>query len=141
MSAVIGSIAGSMAAITAAAQQREEEDMATYNKSDLDGWEFKIVRSVMGGFNSSAKMEQVCREEAQNGWELVEKFDDHRLRFKRRTDRPSPGINSGLPNDGRSKIDPYRSSVGVGGGKRGTIFLGLALVLLGLVAFYMMSMR
>jgi hypothetical protein len=37
---------------------------------------------------------------------MLEKFDDYRIRFKRRTDN--------RPNDQFLKIDPYRTSVGFG---------------------------
>lgn len=89
----------------------------TQNDS-IDGWEFKIVRSHSGKFKNYEFIKQVCDEESRNGWELVEKFDSSRLRFKRRTDRRS--------NDGLAQIDPYRDHVGISEG-------GLVLTILGIV--------
>jgi hypothetical protein len=97
------------AVIAAAAnkkRQEEEEKMVSYNKEDLDGWEFKIVRSNFGRFSNYEKVQKVCREEAKAGWELVEKFDEYRLRFKRRIDKRA--------NDQFLTVDPYRTSIGFG---------------------------
>ena len=87
-------------------EQEEEQTMAQYSAEDLNGWEFKIVRSNFGRFRNSEVMRRVIEEEAQNGWEMVEKFDDYRIRFKRRTDRR--GLHSG------GNVEPYRTSIGVG---------------------------
>ena len=131
-----GYIAGaSVGAIAAAAakkkREREEERMTTYNKNDLDGWEFKIVRSSFGRFSSREAIEKVCREEARSGWELLEKFDSHRLRFKRRVDK------RGM--DGHLENDPYRTEVGMG--EKGILIfaLGLAILLAGvfLAVYYL----
>jgi hypothetical protein len=94
------------AALAAARRRREEEEekMIGYNPSDLEGWEFKIVRSHYGKFGKSEIINRVVSEEAQNGWELLEKLDDCRIRFKRRTDKRS--LDSG------GDIDPYRTSFG-----------------------------
>jgi len=88
------------AAAHAAKMRDEEENMTGYNKEDLNGWEFKIVRSSMGTFSNYEKVQEVCRQEAKAGWELVEKFDQCRLRFKRRTDMRS--------KDQFLDIDDYR---------------------------------
>jgi len=42
------------AAMAAAARRRQEEEekMTNYNKEDLEGWEFKIVRSNIGRFRN-----------------------------------------------------------------------------------------
>ncbi len=85
-------------------REQEEEKMAQYNSDDLDGWEFKIVRAHTRKFRNSEQIEEVRQQEAQSGWELVEKFDDYRLRFKRRVERRSM--------DAHSQTDPYRSTVG-----------------------------
>ena len=84
-------------------QEKEEEAMTQYSADDLNGWEFKIVRSVFGRFNNQELVRQLIAEEAQNGWEMVEKFDECRIRFKRRTDKRA--LHSG---DG---IDPYRTNL------------------------------
>ena len=60
-------------------------------------------------------MQQVCAEEARSGWELVEKFDDSRLRFK----RPTAARNIPSP----AGIDPYRSTYGMSQGKLNAIIL------------------
>ena len=75
-----GAIVPIIAAAARQRQMREEEKMTGYNKSDLDGWEFKIVRSSFGSFRSPEKIEKLCREEARAGWEMLEKFDDYRIR-------------------------------------------------------------
>jgi hypothetical protein len=104
--------AAATAAIIAAAQkkkkqQKEEENMSGYSKEDLDGWEFKIMRSDFGRFRNSKYVQKICQEEARAGWELVEKFDDSRLRFKRRVEKRS--------YDQHLDIDPYRTTVSGGG--------------------------
>jgi hypothetical protein len=130
MSFPFGAIAGAAAGAAAARQAREEEKMAGYNTNDLDGWEFKIVRSALGRFSSRQAIEKVRQEEAQNGWELLEKFDDHRLRFKRRVERRSGGSVS--------NVDPYRSSVGFGGPRVGLI-VGLLTLLAGVALLFFMQ--
>jgi hypothetical protein len=92
------------AAIAAARrrQEQEEERMTPYNADDLNGWEFKIVRSTFGRFSNQEIVQRLIAEEAQNGWEMLEKFDDYRIRFKRRVDKRS--LHSG------GSLDPYRTS-------------------------------
>lgn len=105
MSAPTGGVTAALAAAAAAKQQQqEEEEMTTYSDHDLNGWEFKIVRSAFGRFSSYQAVQKICQEEAETGWELVEKFDQHRLRFKRRVERRS--------NDHLARLDPYRTSPG-----------------------------
>ncbi len=97
-----------MAAVAAAQQQKlrqqEEEEMTEYSKNDLDGWEFKIVRANLKSFRNSHELNGLLQEESQAGWELVEKFDDHRLRLKRKI--------SARKNDYNLSIDPYRTTIG-----------------------------
>jgi hypothetical protein len=114
-------IASAAAAGAAAAQIRalheEEESLTTYSSEDLSqGWEFKIVRANMMSFRKPEVMQQVCDEEAQSGWVLVEKFDDSRMRFKRPA---SARTKAGVPG-----LDPYRTTYGVGQGKLLAIILG-----------------
>jgi hypothetical protein len=102
-------VATGLGAASAGAAQilrEEEEIMTAYKKDDLEGWEFKIMRSYSGKFKDNKFVQQLCQEEAKAGWEMLEKFDDYRIRFKRRTDN--------RPNDQFLKIDPYRTSVGFG---------------------------
>lgn len=123
---ITGTIAAGAAA-AAAKQTKEEEQMATYNRDDLDGWEFKIMRSTFGKFSSQQAIEKVCAEESPAGWELVEKFDQHRLRFKRRVERRS--------SDHMASVDPYRTSVGTQISTSIGIVVGLLLLLVGVAAF------
>jgi len=131
-------IASTTAATTAAAAARaakmrdEEENMTGYNKDDLDGWEFKIVRSALGSFSNYDKVKEVCEQEAMGGWELVEKFDQYRLRFKRRTEMRS--------KDQYLDIDPYRTNIG-GGGKLAGIIIGSIALGIGVIAFLVLYLR
>jgi hypothetical protein len=102
-------------------EEEEEERMTQYNTNDLEGWEFKIVRSALGRFGNSEVVGKLISEEAQNGWEMVEKFDNYRIRFKRRTDKRS--LHSG------GSIDPYRTSYGVGGTAMPLIAVTVAMLL------------
>lgn len=121
--------AGAAAAIAAKKkrerQQREEEVMTQYRSEELDGWEFKIVRSTMGSFKNLDKVQQLCNEEAKSGWEMIEKFDNARIRFKRRTSMRS--------NDSLAEIDPYRTSFGIGEGRLASIIIGVLLLLGGII--------
>ena len=113
--------AGAAAAAAAArlrALHEEEERLAAYSPDDLaKGWEFKIVRANTAAFRKPEVMQQVCAEEARSGWELVEKFDDARLRFK----RPTAARNIPSP----AGIDPYRTTYGISQGKLTAIILAI----------------
>ena len=89
----------------ARARREEEEIMTGYDREDLNGWEFKIVRSLLGKFKSREVIAQLCQEEAKAGWEMVEKFDDQRIRFKRKIENRR--------NDQLLEIDPYRTTIGM----------------------------
>jgi len=119
-----GAAAGGAAAAAAARRRRmlhaEEEQMTRYSAEDMDGWEFKIVRSATNTFRNPEKLKRICEEEARSGWELVEKFDNQRLRFKRRTDR--------RPMDQHAVIDPYRTNIGITEGQLVTVILGIVLI-------------
>jgi hypothetical protein len=115
--------------------QREEEQMTRYQTDELEGWEFKIVRAVTRKFRRSEVIQQVCEEEARAGWELVEKFDDYRLRFKRPVERRA--------DDPHLDVDPYRTQIGISGNQlewsiAGGVILGLGA--LALVAFLVYSL-
>ena len=113
-------------------QEEEEESMSAYNSDDLSGWEFKIVRSVFGRFSNYQAVLKICQEEAENGWELVEKFDEYRLRFKRRVERRS--------NDHLARLDPYRTSPGIKwSGTSTALVIGVILLLVGGLAFLLIS--
>ena len=122
--------AGAAAAAAAAKRRRmmraEEETMTNYNSQDMDGWEFKIVRASTNRFKNPETLKQVCAEEAKSGWEMVEKFDDQRIRFKRRIDRRSM--------DQHAAIDPYRTNIGITEGQTVLVVLGILTLLAGIAA-------
>ena len=122
--------AGAAAAAAAArirALHEEEERLSAYSPDDLaKGWEFKIVRANTAAFRKSEVMQQVCDEEARAGWELVEKFDDSRLRFK----RPTSARNIPSP----AGLDPYRTTYGISQGKLTAIILITVFGSMGLIA-------
>jgi len=124
-------IAASAAAAAAARAAEEEEDMAKYSREDMDGWEFKIVRTYTPRFRDYATVQSICQEEARSGWELVEKFDDYRLRFKRRVERRS--------NDHLQQIDPYRTQLGFSNAKAVLLAVGITVVALGVTIFVMLT--
>lgn len=104
--------AGASAAAAAALQQmyEEEQEMTHYTGDDLNGWEFKILRSSTGAFNSPVEMNKALQEEAAHGWELVEKFDNYRMRLKRRIEQRKR-VNSALATDA------YRTNYGMSDGR------------------------
>jgi len=122
-------IAGSIATIAAAAaakkKREEEEKMAKYNSDDLDGWEFKIMRANTRKFKNAEMIEKVRQKEARAGWELLEKFDDYRLRFKRRVEKRSM--------DSHLEIDPYRSQVGSPNSVAIALIIGIFIALAGVL--------
>ena len=122
--------AGAAAAAAAArirALHEEEERLSAYSPDDLaKGWEFKIVRANTAAFRKPEVMQQVCDEEARAGWELVEKFDDSRLRFK----RPTSARNIPSP----AGLDPYRTTYGISQGKLTAIILITVFGSMGLIA-------
>ena len=118
------------AAAKAAKDRAEEEKMTNYRSDDLDGWEFKILRSETGRFKKRETLQKMCEEEARAGWEMVEKFDDQRIRFKRRIERRS--------SDQHLEFDPYRTSYG--SGPKPIIFVILGLIILGVGLFALFAM-
>lgn len=118
-------MAYSAASTAAAAEARrrrneEEEELTPYSESDLaNDWEFKIVRSATNGFKNPETLKRVVDEEAQAGWVLVEKFDNQRLRFKRRRGAHPPHATTG--------IDPYRSYVGMSDNQLGLAVAGVVI--------------
>jgi hypothetical protein len=114
------------AAIAAARRRmRREEKMAKYGTDDLDGWEFKIVRAYTRKFKSQDMIEKVRMEEARAGWELIEKFDDYRLRFKRRIEKRAM--------DKHLEIDPYRSQLAAPKRLVVAIIAGILIMLIGIL--------
>lgn len=108
----IPAVTGGAAAAAAAAeeQRKEEEEMTGYTREELEGeWEFKIVRSFMNAFANPRIMQRLVEEEARAGWEMVEKFDNGRVRFKRH--KSARGLDDQLRAEG---VDPYRANFGAG---------------------------
>ncbi len=103
---------GAFIAVHAANEQRrkieqEEEEMTKYTSEDLDhNWEFKIIRSTYPAFRKPGIFQALLEEESLAGWELVEKLDDRRVRFKRR--RETRQRDATLPPG----LDPYRTQFG-----------------------------
>jgi hypothetical protein len=97
---------GRRAAAAKARERQEEEEMTPYSSDDpLTNWEFKIIRSATGSFGQSEKLRKVLEEEAKVGWELVEKFDNNRVRLR----RPVAARKDDVALD----FDPYRTWIGV----------------------------
>lgn len=66
--------------------------------------EFKIIQSTTPYFADTHKLKQVLEEEAESGWELVEKLDNYKIRVQRQISHRS--------DDANRNRDPYRSQVG-----------------------------
>ena len=130
MSAAISGAAAAAAA-RRERERNEEETMTGYTRADLiEGWEFKILRSVTGAFGKPDLLRQALEEEARAGWVLVEKFDNGRVRLK----RPA----SARVGDAALGLDPYRTSYGMSDSKFAFMFIGIVLslvVLLLLIIF------
>jgi len=90
-------------------EEVEEENLTRYESNTSSdqpkGWEFKILRTSSGGFRGRKILNKVCAEESQAGWILLEKLDDHRLRFRRPI--------TARARDNNCKIDPYRTRYGI----------------------------
>lgn len=125
---------GAHIAATAAAQRRrrleekEEENMTQYNADNLEKWEFKIVRSDAGAFRSPNVLADLLEEESLAGWEMIEKFDNRRIRFRRPIEARKH--DAMLP----SGYDPYRTQYGTMV-TRMAVLMGVVLLLIGLVVF------
>jgi hypothetical protein len=122
-----GAAGAAAAAAAARARRAEEEEMTPYSAEDLArGFEFKILRAQTRAFARPEVLRRVLVEEAQAGWELVEKFDDSRLRFKRPL--------SARAGDADRPIDPYRTQYGIGELQFGLLILGSILFFFGAIA-------
>jgi hypothetical protein len=98
--------AGAAAAAAAIARMREEEEsMTPYTAEDLARYEFKFLRSNTGAFGSREKLRRALEDEAVAGWQLVEKFDNSRLRLKRPL--------AAREHDAQLSFDPYRTNYGM----------------------------
>ncbi len=122
-----GAIAAIIAAKKKKDEQNEEEELTKYNSDEMEKWEFKIMRSALGKYGKYENVKKLCDEEAKAGWELLEVFDQHRIRFRRPVERRSM--------DSHLEINPYRTSGGSVGGAKVALIIGLVLVTLGAVLF------
>ena len=131
-----------MIAAAAANQARrrlwqEEEELTPYSERDLsEDWEFKIVRSGSAAFRKPEEFAKLLEQEARFGWVLLEKLDDGRVRFKRRT-----GSRPRLPL-GEHEGDPYRSIYGTSQSRQTAIIVLVAIaVSVGIMFLVVLSMR
>ena len=114
---LISMIGGSRRVAAKAKERKEEEDMTPYSDDDpLTDWEFKITRSATGAFGHPDKLREALEDEAKAGWELVEKFDNNRVRLR----RPVAARKDDVAVD----FDPYRTWIGVS--ESGMVARGLA---------------
>ena len=108
--------------------------MTSYSGRELDGWEFKIMRSATGAFKDPRVFQITVLQESLGGWELLEKFDDERVRFRRPVSARNNDAN--LPRG----YEPYRTQVGISEGALVIyIILGIVLVvggIVGILAWY-----
>jgi hypothetical protein len=126
-----------MAAGAAHAQQvqrqgcEEEEQMTPYDSRNLaEDWEFKILRSLSGEFRKPERLAQILEQEAKAGWILVEKFDNQRVRLKRRAEARK--------FDRQLDFDAYRSYVGAT--KTNVAILVVAMVFAAVLAVALLSL-
>ena len=128
--------AGAAAAAAAKRRQNDEEEIeVTPMNTDSSGqFEYKIIRSVTKAFRTPAFFQQTLQEEAQAGWQLVEKLDDGRVRLRRSIECRS--------NDTHLTQDPYRTNVGMGEVQLVFVILGSVigtLLLIGLVVAFLVK--
>ena len=124
-------VGGTAAAAAHRRRLMEEEETVGYSADELaEDWEFKIVRSVMGRFDDPAVFRSVVQEESRAGWQLLEKFDDNRIRFKRpRAAREQDGY---LP----SGVDPYRTRYGISEAQLAAVIIGVMLAVIAVVIVF-----
>ena len=75
--------------------------MTKYTADEIEGWEFKIVRASTRKFKDPEFFRKTCEEEARAGWEMLEKFDNNRIRFRRKIEHRDGDLHR--------DIDPYRT--------------------------------
>jgi len=109
--------------------------MTRYSVEELEkDWEFKIVRSSMPIFRKMNVLQQLVEEEELAGWQLLEKLDDYRLRFKRPVSLRRKDVY--LPPG----IDPYRTRAGGGNLALIGVMVGLIMLLvMGAAAFILIA--
>lgn len=104
------------------------------NTDSSGEFEYKIIRSVTNAFRTPAFFQQTLHEEAQAGWQLVEKLDDGRVRLRRSVEWRI--------KDAHLTQDPYRTRVGMGEMKLVFVILGSifgTLITIGLVVFFLVK--
>ena len=84
-----------------------------------------------GRFRKYEIVQALCTEESKAGWEMVEKFDNNRIRFKRRTENRT--------KDQYLDFDPYRTSMSTMSGQKVMLIIGLIVMLLGVGLFLAIS--
>jgi len=133
-------------------QNEEEEEILTHYESKehfgtegqpnqngsatTRGWEFKIVRANRDLFRNPTVFHQLCREEAQAGWILLEKLDDRRVRFRR-----SLTTRQKIRPETLS-FDPYRCHYGSSGNTKiwlATLAFLLAMIIPAYAGYRVMS--
>lgn len=67
--------------------------------------EYKVVQSTTPHFAKTGNLKAVLDEEAQSGWQLVEKFDNYKIRLQRDI--------SHRTGDATRDVDAYRTQVGL----------------------------
>ncbi|MBP0010550.1 MULTISPECIES: hypothetical protein [unclassified Roseofilum] len=100
------------------------------------GWEFKIVRANSDLFRNPTILHQLCREESQAGWILLEKLDDRRVRFRR-----AIAARQKIRPETLS-FDPYRCHYGSSGNSKiwfATLAFLLALMIPAYAGYWVMS--
>ena len=111
-------------------KQEEEEEMTSYTNQELSqDWEFKIVRSATGAFSKPEMVAQVREEESLTGWQLVEKFDNNRMRFKR------PADSYKKDQEMASYLDPYRTQYGISDAGLGFRIVAVIMLFVGTLVF------
>ncbi|HMP01055.1 MAG TPA: hypothetical protein PKD86_12365 [Gemmatales bacterium] len=104
--ALVTNAAAAAHAARVRAMRQEEEEMTHYSDGELAEFEFKIIRNSVGGFSKPERLRTILAEEAKAGWEFLEKFDNGRIRLKRRIEWRE--------RDGELAWDPYRTEIGIG---------------------------
>ena len=93
--------------------------MAKYSDNELNNdWEFKIMRSLTGAFKNPHTLQNVIENQQQYGWQFLEKFDDNRIRFKRKSRHGSMDHSE----------NPYETYYGMKPGKFSAIVILLSLL-------------
>ncbi len=124
-------IAAQAAAEKRKREQEEEEHMTRYNPEEVNGeWEFKIVRSTTGQFKKPDLFQQMVADEAVAGWQLLEKLDDNRVRFKRPISARKR--DEMLPEG----YDPYRTQYGISEATLGISIAAIIMLVMGVIIFF-----